>query len=656
MAPDEFAETMLNKTLVDTKRWGKYFILIFDTEPHLVAHLGMTGGIRFEHEELGKGLQWPPRFHKLLVTFTDPATNKEVHFGYKDPLRWGKLRLVAGDPLTSDPINKLGFDPVLGLPDIETFRSKVQKRAVPVKALLLDQSFSAGVGNWVADEILYQAMIHPAQYTNTLTEKELDDMYHKMKFICETAVEAEADEDKFPDDWLMKHRWNKGKKNENKGRLPNGMLLQFETVGGRTSAFAPERQILRITEENNKVTVKRKRTVRVKKHESDQDDDLVDEFDGEDDASYSDAKRKTNAKAKSKKRSSKKAVKKEVKVETEIKQEQADGNEITTRKSELIALAASILVGHYILKQKKDRTHILKAQGERVVILGCSSGIGKECALRYAARGAKLVLFARRRELLEQLQQQCLEAGSPQVELLAGDVTVEADLVELAAVTKRTLGDVVDTVIYCAGMISVRPFLDACGIHISKRQDSQQQQQQYTITEQQKDGQEIVDALQTITTINYFSSVWTARLFLPLLLNSVAPNFIVVSSMAGKVGAPTRGLYAGSKHALHGFFDSIRVELAPYNVHIGLICPGTVDTALRHSAVDTALGGSAEASIAGSKKNKLSPGAVAKRIVQASDLREREVYIPAWFGHLALWAKLLASPLVDYAAAQKYKV
>lgn len=185
---------------------------------------------QFEHEELDKGLQWPPRFHKLLVTFTDPSTNKEIHFGYKDPLRWGRLRLVSGDPLTSDPINKLGFDPVLGLPDIETFRSKVQKRSVPVKALLLDQSFSAGVGNWVADEILYQAMIHPAQYTNTLTEKELDDMYHKMKFICETAVEAEADENKFPDDWLMKHRWNKGKKNENKGRLPNGMLLQFETV------------------------------------------------------------------------------------------------------------------------------------------------------------------------------------------------------------------------------------------------------------------------------------------------------------------------------------------------------------------------------------------------------------------------------------------
>lgn len=322
-------------------------------------------------------------------------------------------------------------------------------------------------------------------------------------------------------------------------------------------------------------------------------------------------------------------------------------------QKEIIAIAASILVGHYIFKQKKDRKHILKPQDERVVILGCSSGIGKECALSYAARGAKLVLFARRKELLEQLKKQCQDAGSPQVELLAGDVAVEDDLVELASFTKDTLGEVVDTVIYCAGMISVRPFLDACGIKITKEATNHQ----YKITEDgQGNGQQINNALQTITTINYFSSVWTARLFLPLLLNSVSPNFIVVSSMAGKVGAPTRGLYAGSKHALHGFFDSIRVELAPYNIHIGLICPGTVDTELRQSAVDKSLGGDGNAPIAGSKKNKLPPTSVAKRIIEASDMREREILLPTWFGYVAVWAKLIASPLVDYAAARKYKI
>lgn len=119
---------------------------------------------------------------------------------------------------------------------------------------MLDQSFSAGVGNWVADEVLYQAKIHPAQYTNTLTEDELAALYDKLKFVCETAVKKEADESKFPEDWLMKYRWNKGKKTGQK--LPNGVSLKFETVGGRTSAFAPSRQILRKSAVK-KITVKK---------------------------------------------------------------------------------------------------------------------------------------------------------------------------------------------------------------------------------------------------------------------------------------------------------------------------------------------------------------------------------------------------------------
>jgi short-subunit dehydrogenase len=305
---------------------------------------------------------------------------------------------------------------------------------------------------------------------------------------------------------------------------------------------------------------------------------------------------------------------------------------------EFIALAAGLLLSHYIFKQKQDRRHKLDPKDERVVLLGCSSGIGKECALNYASRGAKLILFARRTELLQELKQQCQDAGSPQVEFLAGDVTLEADLVKLATLTKDSFGGIVDTVIYCAGMISVRPFLESCGINTS--------------TGDMKPSDEINTALQRITTINYFAAVWTARLFLPLMIQSVSPNFIVVSSMAGKVGAPTRALYAGSKHALHGFFDSLRVEVQSLNIHIGIICPGTVDTDLRLSAVDTSLG---QGQVAGSKKNKLSPTVVAKRIIQASDTREREVYIPAWFGYVAIWAKLIASPVVDWAAAKKYK-
>ncbi|KAI8982582.1 hypothetical protein BDB01DRAFT_860323 [Pilobolus umbonatus] len=553
--------------------------VVFDHEPHLVCHLGMNGSIKFKHEVK----VWPPRFWKLLITFKHKESTIEM--ALVDPRRLSRIRLVCGDPFQSEPINRLGFDPVLCMPDKEQFTQLVQKRAIPVKSLLLDQSFSAGVGNWVADEILYQARVHPNQYTQTLTETEINAIYDKMVYVTEYSVSVEADESKFPMDWLMKYRWRKGK-GVGKGELPNGLKLKFITIGGRTSAYAPAVQKLHST-------------------------DAI-------------------------------AVREVVKAENEdVVAERVNKVELGLQLDKPI---------QYRMKKRTrtrpNRTSILPIRGERVVILGCSSGIGKEMAIQYATRGAHLVLFARRKELLESIRAECESAGSPQVYVVAGDVTVEEDVNKVALIVKEKWSGV-DTVVYCAGMISVRPFLTSCGIQIEKKDDH------CTIQDESQPVDILHKSLQRITDINYFAAVWTARLFLPILIqSSLSPNFLVVSSMAGKVGAPTRALYAGSKHALHGFFDSLRVEVSSYNVHIGLICPGTVDTELRQSAVDKSLG---EGQITGSNKNKLSPNAVAQRIIQASDNREREVYIPSWFGYVTIWAKLIASPVVDWAASQKYK-
>ncbi|KAG0181475.1 hypothetical protein DFQ28_011262 [Apophysomyces sp. BC1034] len=176
---------------------------------------------------------------------------------FSDARRLGRLRLIwETNPLQCEPISKLGFDPLLNLPDENEFSRLVQKRAVPVKALLLNQAFSAGVGNWIADEILYHSRVHPAQYTNTLTNEECNTLREKMQYICHTAVELEANSASFPDDWLMTYRWNKGK-GKGKGVLPNGHKLAFETVGGRTSAFVPELQVLREKLENDLAIVRK---------------------------------------------------------------------------------------------------------------------------------------------------------------------------------------------------------------------------------------------------------------------------------------------------------------------------------------------------------------------------------------------------------------
>eukprot|EP00976_Prorocentrum_cordatum_P106657 1194497-Prorocentrum_minimum.AAC.2 len=79
---------------------------------------------------------------------------------FTDARRFGRIRLRE-DPPSAPPISELGFDPVHDRPSLGEFASKLSGRKAPIKAVLLDQAFCAGVGNWIADEVLYQAGVHP---------------------------------------------------------------------------------------------------------------------------------------------------------------------------------------------------------------------------------------------------------------------------------------------------------------------------------------------------------------------------------------------------------------------------------------------------------------------------------------------------------------
>ena len=83
----------------------------------------------------------------------------------------------------------------------------------------MDQAYFAGVGNWVADEVLFQAHIHPNEIISSKISKDLEyvhpvikQLYDSLIYVCEEAVRVEGDVAKFPDDWLMLHRWGKGRK------------------------------------------------------------------------------------------------------------------------------------------------------------------------------------------------------------------------------------------------------------------------------------------------------------------------------------------------------------------------------------------------------------------------------------------------------------
>jgi formamidopyrimidine-DNA glycosylase len=92
-----------------------------------------------------------------------------------------------------------------------------------------------------SDEILYNAKLHPEQYSDTFSSAQLKQLHTSILYVCQTAVDLLADSSKFPEEWLFKHRWGKGKK-DSVSTLPNGAKITFLTVGGRTSCVVPSVQ------------------------------------------------------------------------------------------------------------------------------------------------------------------------------------------------------------------------------------------------------------------------------------------------------------------------------------------------------------------------------------------------------------------------------
>ncbi|KAF7539856.1 hypothetical protein G7Z17_g12327 [Cylindrodendrum hubeiense] len=216
-----------------------------------VMHFGMTGWVHIKGEKTAYTnyykkmkaediTQWPPKFWKFQFA-TEGTPGVEVAF--TDSRRFGRVRLVdcPGDEIRKhSPLVENGPDPVVDLDRFteEYLRGKMRARHVPIKALLLDQAMISGIGNWVADETLYQAKLHPEQYCDEFDESQIANLYKNIRYVCQTSVDELGDSDKFPEHWLFNYRWSKGAKGT-AAKLPNGEKLAFITVGGRTSCYAP---------------------------------------------------------------------------------------------------------------------------------------------------------------------------------------------------------------------------------------------------------------------------------------------------------------------------------------------------------------------------------------------------------------------------------
>lgn len=226
-SPRDIEKALRGATLVGSGRHGKYLWFELDRKPWPVFHFGMTGG--FHHRDDRAPV---PRFLKLDVLLDDGH-----RFAFTDPRRFGRLRL-ASEPRNESPLNGLGPDPLHGLPPLRDLALHLERRHAPIKAVLLDQTVFAGVGNWIADEVLYQARLRPDRATSSLTGAEVASLRKTLLAIIRRAVSVDADADRFPKTWLFHHRW---------GRVANSMTARGEaivhdTIGGRTTAWVPSRQ------------------------------------------------------------------------------------------------------------------------------------------------------------------------------------------------------------------------------------------------------------------------------------------------------------------------------------------------------------------------------------------------------------------------------
>jgi len=257
---------------------------------------------------------------------------------------------------------------------------------------------------------------------------------------------------------------------------------------------------------------------------------------------------------------------------------------------------------------------------DRVVwITGASSGIGAATARALVEAGAKVVISARRHDQLQEVR--ASTADPARVVALPCDVTASARHLALVDEAWSAFGQI-DVLVHAAG-ISQRATALETKIEVDRR----------------------------IMELNYFAPVALTKAALPRFLARGQGHVVVISSVAGHVAAKGRSAYAASKHALHGFFDSLRAELHDRGVRVTLVCPGYVKTPLSESA----LTGSGEANA--KPDPKLDRGISAESCasaIKAAIEGERSEAVVGGPEVAAIWVKRL-SPwlLAKLVAAQR---
>lgn len=232
-------------------------------------------------------------------------------------------------------------------------------------------------------------------------------------------------------------------------------------------------------------------------------------------------------------------------------------------------------------------------EGKVVWITGASSGIGRAVAVQLAGLGAKMVLTARREQVLHQVAEEFPTKTESLIVPL--DLTQTQEILEVTERVYKRFGQV-DLLFHAAGISQRSSVLDT-ELEVHRR----------------------------IMEINYFSIVALTRAVVAKMVPARTGHIAVITSLTGKFGFPMRSAYAASKHALHGFFESLYMELKSHGIRITLIAPGPVNTPISLHALDAS--GKPTGEMDDMQAKAMSPQHCAEQIVRALKREKREVII-----------------------------
>lgn len=236
-----------------------------------------------------------------------------------------------------------------------------------------------------------------------------------------------------------------------------------------------------------------------------------------------------------------------------------------------------------------------KYKDKTIWITGASSGIGEALTINLAAQGAKLIISSRRPEALDVVKEKC---GANRDKIVAIEPLDLGSTESVNQAADKVLSSFksIDYMFHNGGM-SQRSLAEETGIEIDRR----------------------------LMEVNYFGAVALTKRVLPVFIGQQSGHFVVTSSLCGIVGIPLRAAYCASKHALHGYFDTLRAEQKTNGIHVTIACPGFVRTNISLNAIDR--DGVATGKMYKAQQEGMAPEVCARKILLGVASKKKEMYI-----------------------------